>query len=144
MLEQILDYIHNWFMVEIERGNFSVSDGSIDVAPELLQDGQYFRIVGSVFNDGLHQWPAEDLHDEAEFSGEIWALAVPEELVGIAAEIEEWNSTYGDAVLSPFQSESFGGYSYTRGSGGLGVSSSPSPAWASAFAPRLNRWRKLA
>ena len=61
MLEQVLRHLNNWFLVEIHEGTFTVENGSITL-PFLLTN-QYFRICGSVFNDGLHQYPAVDLTD---------------------------------------------------------------------------------
>lgn len=62
MLEQVLRHLNNWFLVEIHEGTFAVENGSI--ALPFLHPNQYFRICGSVFNDGLHQYPAADLTDE--------------------------------------------------------------------------------
>lgn len=139
MLEQILRHLNNWFLVDIHEGAFTVENGSI--ALPFLQSGQYFRIVGSVFNDGLHQYPASDLTDET-FSGAVWALAVPKAVVDLSAEIAAWQEKHGDAVLSPFTSESFGGYSYTKASGG-NAGTSAVTGWQDAFRNRLNEWRKL-
>ena len=52
MLEQVLRHLNNWFLVEIHEGTFAVENGSI--ALPFLLTNQYFRICGSVFNDGLH------------------------------------------------------------------------------------------
>lgn len=139
MLEQILGYIHNYFEREIVRGTFTISSGSINVA--FLQDGQYFRIVGSVFNDGVHQYPASELADEV-FEGEVWAMAVPPAVIALKDEIEDWNNNNnGD---SPFVSESFGGYSYTKGTSSRGSGSSTPLGWREVFASRLDQWRKIA
>lgn len=136
MLEQVLRYIRNWFPAYFHNGTFVVENGAIDLP--FMQNGQYFRVVGSVFNDGVYQYPAE-LKDET-FNGSVWALAIPKAVLDIASDIEEWNAKNADRVNSPYQSESFGGYSYTlkseNGSGG-------GATWQSAFASRLNAWRKL-
>ena len=63
MLEEILRHLNNWFLRERHEGAFTVEKGGL--ALPFLQVGQYFRIVGSIFNDGLHRYPAEDLTDEA-------------------------------------------------------------------------------
>lgn len=136
MLEQILDYIHNYFIREIHRGKFNISDGTIDL--NFLQNGQYFKIVGSVFNDGVHQYPAFDLADET-FVGEIWAMAVPSAVIALSDDIKKWMDDYGEKINSPYQSESFGGYSYTKAS----TSSGDQVDWRSVFRSRLNRWRKI-
>ena len=138
MLEQILGYIHNYFEREIVRSTFTISSGSINVA--FLQEGQYFRIVGSVFNDGVHQYPASELTDEV-FEGEVWAMAVPPAVIALKDEIEDWDSN--NSGNSPFVSESFGGYSYTKGTSSRGKGSSTPLGWRDIFADRLNQWRKI-
>lgn len=136
MLEQLLRHLRNWFVVPggIHHGRYIIKGGSVEL-PFLL-DGQYFRIVGSVFNDGVHQYPAQVLRDE-EFTGAVWALAIPSEVVNLAEEISAWNDKH---ATGPYTSESFGGYSYTKAtnaSTGLPVT------WQDAFRGRLNQWRKL-
>lgn len=142
MLEQILDYIHNYFERDIVDGSFTISDGSVVL--DFLQDGQYFRIRGSVFNDGVHKYPANDLTDET-FTGQIWAMAVPPAVITLADEITAWIDKYGKVMNSPYQSESFGGYSYSKGSGQNSSNNSSNPAdWRVVFGSRLNHWRKIA
>lgn len=138
MLEQVLRHLNNWFLVEIREGTFTVENGSITL-PFLLTN-QYFCIVGSVFNDGLHQYPAVDLTDET-FTGSVWALAVPKAVVTLSEDIAAWEEKNGEAVASPYQSESFGGYSYTKRS--AGSDSGTLNGWQGAFKGRLNDWRKL-
>lgn len=132
MLEQVLRHLNNWFLVDIHEGTFTVENGSITLP--FLQTNQYFRICGSVFNDGLHLYPAVDLTDET-FTGTVWVLAVPKAVVALAEDIAAWEEKNGEAVASPYQSESFGGYSYTKRSALNG--------WQGAFKGRLNDWRKL-
>lgn len=139
MLEQVLRHLNNWFLVEIHEGTFTVENGSITLP--FLQPNQYFRICGSVFNDGLHLYPAVDLTDET-FTGTVWVLAVPKAVVALAEDIAAWEEKNGEAVLSPYTSESFGGYSYTKASGGKADTSAVT-GWQDAFRGRLNDWRKL-
>ena len=139
MLEQVLRHLNNWFLLDIHEGTFTVENGGITL-PFLLTN-QYFRIVGSVFNDGLHQYPAVDLTDET-FTGSVWALAVPKAVVSLSEDIAAWEEKNGEAVLSPYTSESFGGYSYTKASGGKADTSAVT-GWKDAFRGRLNDWRKL-
>lgn len=138
MLEQVLRHLNNWFLVDIHEGTFTVENGSI--ALPFLQTNQYFRICGSVFNDGLHKYPAVDLTDET-FTGTVWALAVPKAVITLAEDIAAWEEKNGEAVASPYQSESFGGYSYTKRS--AGSDSGTLNGWQDAFRGRLNNWRKL-
>lgn len=139
MLEDILRHLNNWFLVDIHEGTFTVGNGSI--ALPFLQNNQHFRIIGSVFNDGLHQYPAVDLTDET-FTGTVWALAVPKAVLTLSAEIDEWQEKFGDTVANPYTSESFGGYSYTKASGGKADTTAVT-GWQDAFRNQLNAWRKL-
>ena len=139
MLEQVLMHLNNWFLVHggIHEGTYTIEDGSI--ALPFLANGQYFRICGSVFNDGLHQYPDSDLKTET-FEGTVWALAIPQAVIELEAEIEEWQKKNGDASVSPYQSESFGGYSYSKATDSA---SGGAVTWQSAFRSRMNAWRKL-
>lgn len=141
MLERVLDYIHNYFEKEIRVGEYSIADGSIDLP--FLKEGQYFRVRGSVFNDGVHVYGEGGLVDE-DFSGEIWAMAVPPSVIALCKEIKDWVDQYGDDMSSPYQSESFGGYSYTKGAiSGSGNGVSGGEGWEYVFRNRLNHWRKI-
>ena len=150
MLTEICQELRNWFDRGRPKyfGDFSIVNGALVSRSDMsLQDGQYFRICGSVFNDGVYQWPANDLMDET-FRGVVWAMAIPKELIELSAEIEEWQKTYASTAsqaMSPFASESFGGYSYSKGGSGSNRSGSANdyPSWQSAFASRLDKWRKI-
>ena len=139
MLEQVLMNIRNWFPVKggIYSGTFTIKDGGITLP--FLADGQYFRICGSVFNDGLHRYPATDLVDE-EFSGTIWELAIPPAVVDLADEIGAWQEKNGEASASPYQSESFGGYSYSKATDS---ETGGAVTWQSVFKRQLSAWRKI-
>ena len=138
MLEQVLMNIRNWFPVKggIYSGTFTIEDGGIMLP--FLADGQYFRICGSVFNDGLHQYNVLDLTDET-FNGTIWALAIPKAVIELADEIQKWQEKNGEAASGIYQSESFGGYQYSKQTEPDGGQVT---VW-SVFRKRLNQWRKL-
>ena len=139
-LTELCQELRNWFVRDKSFGTSTIENGMIDLPA--LQNGQYYRIIGSVFNDGVHVYPSTDLTDEV-FRGAIWAMAVPPAVIDLSERINEWNTKYGDAVSSPYSSESFGGYSYTKaGSTGQGSADSV-PTWRSTFASELNRWRKI-
>lgn len=158
MLTEICGYLKNWFVMHHCYGKFTIADGAITYADgtELpLQDGQYFCVLGSVFNDGVHVKSSSDeasaeqsalalpMRDE-QFTGSVKCMAVPQDLIKTALEISKWNTQYGGAdspAKSPFNSESFGGYSYSKSSGSGADASAGS--WQSAFAGNLNRYRKL-
>lgn len=139
MLDQILHEIKNYFVLNKYQGEYKIANGEI-LLP-FLMEGQYFRICGSIFNDGVHRYPEKWLTDE-EFTGEIWAMAIPAEFMELVRDIENWQDKYGEEVSKPYSSESFGGYSYSKASGGSDGGSAQI-TWQSNFRSRLNRWRKL-
>ena len=148
MINEICHELKNWFEVSKIFDTFTISNGSISCSQNLnLQDGQYFRIVGSIFNDGVYQYPTSesDLTDEI-FEGAIWPLAIPKEIIELSNEVDEWNAKYGGVdseAMSPFASESFGGYSYSKSGGGASDGSSNAGTWQGVYATRLNKWRKI-
>jgi hypothetical protein len=141
VLEAVLIHLKNWFTVPrgVHEGRYEIINRSIELP--FLQDGQYYRICGSVFNDGLHKYGAfeDELIDE-EFTGTIWALAIPKAVVELSAKIEAWEAKNGEAVASPFTSESFGGYSYTKA---MDSTTGAPVTWETAFRKQLNPYRKL-
>lgn len=150
MLQQVCEYIHNYFIKASHESGYEIADGMISLP--FLKDGQRFLIAGSDLNDGVYTYhdayigtdddtEAATLADET-FYGSICAMAVPPSLIAVATEITDWVAKYGEAINSPYQSESFGGYSYTRASGG--ASGNPAASWEDVFSSRLNRWRKIA
>lgn len=137
MLDAICGEIRNYFDISRYAGTFTVKNGGISPSGFLL-DGQYFRIVGSVFNDGVYKYPCSTLTDEI-FDGEVWAMAIPPALIALTEKIKAYAESDA-AKPSPYVSESFGGYTYTKaGRGEQGGDSS----WQSVFGNELNRWRKI-
>lgn len=146
MLSKLCQELRNWFDRGQPRiyGAFEIRDGKIvdEDFTSVIQTNQYFRIIGSVFNDGVHKYTDDlKLVDEV-FVGSVWLMAVPKQVVDLANEIQTWITTYGSTVNSPYQSESFGGYSYSKSSGNS-ESGSSGPSWQSVFASQLNMWRKI-
>lgn len=144
-LTELCEYLNNFFWRDKRKGKITISGGTFTA--DYLKEGQYFRIVGSVFpeNEGVHKYPATDLKDE-EFIGYIWSMAVPQAVIDLANDIDTWQAKYGSAdspAMSPFNSESFGIYNYSKGSGssdGTGVSGS---SWQGVFATRMEPYRRL-
>ena len=144
-LTELCGYLKNYFEQKKYIGDVTIADGrvSFDGDSELL-DGQYIRIVGSVFNDGVYQWKTDtaipNLVDEA-FNGGVWALAIPKELISVLAEITAWEAKYAGACASPMYSEtiSSNSYTYTKGN----PESTKQNTAFNTFASKLNRWKKI-
>lgn len=144
MLSELCQEIRNYFDRGQPKlyGEIVIEDGAIKNSEfsDKIITGQYFRIIGSVLNDGVYCFNEElSLFDET-FDGSIWLMAVPKAVVELSKEIDDWVNNYGGAVVSPYQSESFGGYSYSKASGSGGGGS---VTWQDAFATRLNLYRRI-
>lgn len=141
-LTEICGEIRNYFNYDNEMhvGSFAIANGRMPSC-DFLQEGQFFRVVGSVFNDGVWKYPAIDMTDEV-FDGAIWPMRVPGDVLKLVEDVDAWRTDYEKAANSPYQSESFGGYSYTMKSGN-GGNSGNAGGWRGIFAARLNRWRKI-
>lgn len=149
MLQQVCEYIHNYFIKAVHEGRYEIADGMISLP---LLDGQRFLIQGSVLNDGVYTFhdtgikndddtEAAGLHDET-FTGTICGLAIPPEVISLSGEINEWAAENGDRVDSPYQSENvIGVYSYTKASGGSGAGGAVT--WKDVYGSQLSRWRRL-
>lgn len=148
MLEEVMRYINNRFDEDAHgipygsaSGSFSIEGGTLEV--DGLQEGQWFWVEGSVLNDGLHLYRDTDLRDE-QFEGRVVFLRVPDAVVRLADEIEGWCAANAATIGSPLQSESFGGYSYSRAAGGAQGNETPATAWQLQFGAMLRPYRKLA
>ena len=136
---ELRNYFHRgcreWF------GQFEIVDGSFTAKSGIeLEYGQYYRIEGSLFNNGVHNFP-DDLKDES-FNGSVRAMAVPLSVIALLGDINKWEHDYGAETLKPYSSETIQGvYNYTRAAGGGGQSATVT--WQDIFAAKLNRWRKI-
>lgn len=134
MITEVLDYLHNWFIKETKIGTFEIN-GNIITPCEAIE-GQYIRIEGSIFNDGVYKYSVDSFQKDETFKGTVYLLAIPKDLESICSEIQTFVEEQDHSTI---QSESFGGYSYTKKSGVNGNSYS----WVDEFRNRLKRWRKL-
>lgn len=145
MLTQICQYLRNWFERYKYHGDFTISSGLISYADGSalpLIPGQYYRIIGSIMNDGVHKVGEDGLIDES-FSGSVWSMAIPADIIELADDIDEWITANASIINSLYQSESFGGYSYSL-RGGVNVTKQTSGvSWQSQFDSRLAPWRKI-
>lgn len=148
MLSEVCAEIKNYFTYEHDKhiGDWRIAGGVITPSVDFPTD--YIRIVGSRLNDGVHKLSdPEDVLVDEEFHGAIWIMSPPNHFLALVDEIKSWQDVNGSANsqnMSPYQSESFGGYSYSKGSGGSGASgSSGVPTWQSQYASRLKLYRRI-
>lgn len=147
-LTEICANIKNYFLrsdSDIVRRTFDIRSGALPL--DTLLEGQYFRIVGSVLNDGVWQNTSEDLANlrPETFTGQIWSMSVPRDFEDLCNDINAWrekNESADTANMSPFTSESFGGYSYSKGGSGSNGGGS-AVTWQAQFRARLNTYRRI-
>ena len=117
ILDELCRETRNYFVRDEVRGTFAVENGVLLPPDDLpLAAGQYYRISGSVFADGVHRFGDADLTDEV-FTGTIASMALPTAFLALAAEIAAyraaWDRLTAEGRWTGYASESFGGYSYT-------------------------------
>jgi hypothetical protein len=144
MLTEICAYLHNYFDYERHSGEISIVNGVISCNGKeiTLEEGQYFalfrnRIPLGVFNEV----PADK-----KFEGSVWLMDVPKAVLDADKWAKEWNEKYGAATSeanSVFQSESFGGYSYSKDFGSSDNKRGGSIFDNSQFNRMLAPYRKL-
>lgn len=139
-LYEVMRYCRNFFPAYHAYNDTWTIEGGVFDLPFLEAD-QHYLVEGSSFNDGVYQNPASGLHDET-FTGYITPLNPPPAFLALVERMTEWERKFGavdSPSMSPYQSESFGGYSYNKGSGSNG--NATVTVW-DAFKNDLNRWRK--
>ena len=119
-LETLCKTIKNWFTKDEDKyfETFTITGGVISPS-DFLMLNQYFRIVGSIFNDGVYQFKGvgiaiEGLTDETFSDGAVWAMRIPKTVTENLTILNQWIETNKEALDSPYTSESFGGYSYSK------------------------------
>jgi len=152
VLTEVCDFVHNYFEYAIYDGTFEIIGGTISL-DSLVANGQRFRIIGSALNDGIYTYHTDGqiFNDDGNngvtlatetFTGRVVAMAVPATFLQIVNDIKEWQNKNKAVLESPYQSESFGGYSYTKASGS-GSNAGGSLGWQDMFRSRLNAYRKI-
>lgn len=137
MLTEVCAELRNYFVKDIHNGTFEIVGGKITPF-DFIQENQYFRIVGSVFNDGVYKNTAELQLTNEVFCGAVWSMAVPPSVVDLAAEIKQFNESDAGKP-SVYTSESFGGYSYSKATDENGAPM----GWKKVFASRLKPFRRI-
>lgn len=126
--------------------DYVIADGALSTLDDTIKTGQYIAIYGSTLNDGIWKVGADgaiasDLtgvtaQDET-FRATIYPLKVPNDFVALSLEITAYRTAAKEA--SPYVSESFLGYSYSKAQkqGGGTVT------WQQQFADRLAPYKRM-
>ena len=128
MLTEICAYLKNYFETERRIGTIQITGGEIycDGVKVELEDGQHFALFRDRFVLGVYE-KGDEIPDKT-FTGAVWPMDIPEAIIQADQWAEAWKQKNGAATSDangPFQSESFGGYSYSKAAGGgAGVGSS--------------------
>jgi len=154
MLQDVCEYLNNYFALDEYQDDYSISGGMI--SPSLpLKEGQRFLIAGSALNDGVYTYYADGIRNDDDtedanlrsenFAGKITGMGVPPSVAALALEIGDWVKQYQDALNSPYYSENvIGVYSYQKAkSNASGSDDAGDVTWQSKFGNRLKRWRKI-
>lgn len=123
MLAEICQYLHNYFEYEKHFGLISIIGDVVFCDGEEIEmdEGQYFALFRERFAIGVYQ-NGDELTDKT-FMGSVWLMDVPDAILKANQWAEQWmekNGGVDSAANSPFQSESFGGYSYSKGNNSNG------------------------
>lgn len=146
MLTEICAYLRNWFDRD-SSGNrlpswteqITISGGELAGFSDRLLPGQYFRILDSVMNNGVWQYGTDFLADET-FNGTVQSMAVPQEIIDAKERWEQYRKQYGEVLDSPFSSENYFGYSWSKDSSATNASQNGMPSSVEAA---LAPWRKI-
>lgn len=135
-LEKMCQYCRNYFVRGTYTGVITIIDGKIQGVN--IPDNTYYTITGSIYNDGLAE-AGDYLIDEEPFYGTVSFCAIPKTFINLAVEIDNWETKQkqspNNVLLSPFTSESFDEYSYSKELGKCG--------WKSVFAEELRTFMKI-
>lgn len=146
MLTEICGYLNNYFDVERHYGHIRVQGGVVycDEKQISMDAGQYFALFRKNFVLGVYKYGTDTLEDK-QFDGAVWLMDLPQAFLSLVAEITAWQAKYGgvdSAAVSPFNSETFGGYTYMKGSSSNSVQGAVTD-WQGIYRSRLAQYKKV-
>lgn len=139
---EVMRHLNNFFERGYRATEYTITGGALAPA-DLLRPGLWVCITGSFFHDGAWRIGAdlrlEDLPEgtpDETFAGRVWMLAPPPAFLALCDEIDDFVKKINE---TPYQSESFENYSYTKPTGKNGGVIT----WQEAFADRLQPYRHM-
>lgn len=146
MLTEVCGYLNNYFDVKRYFGFIEIRGGAVycDGNQIPIAAGQYFALFRKNFVLGVYKYGEDTLIDK-EFDGAVWMMDLPQAFMSLVDEIAAWQSKYGgidSAAMSPFNSESFGGYSYTKSSS-TDNNKKGVMTWQDTYRSRLAQYKKV-
>lgn len=135
--------LHNFFTDKnhIFYNIYTIPDNILN--NNFINKGQYFRITGSCFNNGVYCNISEDLKrlKNETFKGSIWVMDVPPDFISLCEEVERFNAKIAELSgnFRGYSAESWGGYSYNL------PTSAPSYMhdWQYKIKQAMNAYRKI-
>lgn len=134
----VMRQVRNYFEGEPLTGEFSIRGNGLSPAP----DAPWVAVRGSKYHDGVFelmgdymQGLRDDLPDET-FEGAVYPLYPPDDFLMLCKDIAAYDEKN---PVGAKMSESFGHYSYTRGTNGNGGAVD----WKAAYADQLIPYRRM-
>lgn len=137
-MERVMKRIRNYFQRGYTEGEFAITGNVLAPAPS----APFVAIRGSAYHDGVYECcngylgGMPDGKQDETFTGVVWHLHPPDDFIALCEEIARYDEKNPAGAM---HSETFGDYSYTRGTNGSGAVT----AWDQAFAASLAPYRKM-
>lgn len=133
----VMRRVRNYFERGYREGTFSIVGNVLSPAV----DAPMIAVTGSRYHDGVYAsvngiMSVEGVKPDETFEGIVWKLYPPDDFLGLCKQISQYDDKNPVGALA---SESFGDYSYTRGSDGQGGVM----GWDKAFADGLASYRRM-
>lgn len=127
----VMRQVRNFFDRGYMDGRFTIAGSVLSPAPA----APWIAISGSLYNDGVYPLSGGFLAGVTDevFTGRVWLLYPPKDFLDLCNEMSAYDDKHPPGA---YQSESFGGYSYTRSAGDGG-------AWQQAYKDRLTPYRHM-
>ena len=132
----VMRQCRNFFQTGYMDGTFRITGNAlpdVDSPWVFISGSRYHDGVWQLFNGYLTGRSVDGLQDE-EFTGRVWLLSPPPDFLDLCKDIASYEEKNPVGAMA---SESFGAYSYTRGT------VNGSTGWADVFSASLIPYRRM-